>query len=215
MIKAVIYDMDGVIIDSEPLWREAIIFTFNNVGLDFNEDLCRITQGMRLIEVVEYWYDKTPWNGKTVEEVEASLLKKVTELIIEKGTETAGVTSSLNHFKAKGYKIALASSSALSLINTVLSQLNIENEFEVINSAEYLSYGKPHPEIFIKTAEQLKVKPMDCLVIEDSFHGVLAAKAAVMKVIAIPEKKYHNDARFSIADYNIKSLTEIKTLNFD
>lgn len=215
MIKAVIYDMDGVIIDSEPLWREAIIFTFNNVGLDFNEDLCRITQGMRLIEVVEYWYDKTPWNGKTVEEVEASLLKKVTELIIEKGVKMDGVTSSLNHFKAKGYKIALASSSALSLINTVLSQLNIENEFEVVNSAEHLDYGKPHPEIFIKTATQLKVKPMDCLVIEDSFHGVLAAKAAVMKVITIPESKYHNDTRFSIADYNIKSLTEIEQLTFE
>ncbi|MBL4593831.1 MAG: hexitol phosphatase HxpB [Flavobacteriales bacterium] len=215
MIKAVIYDMDGVIIDSEPLWREAIIFTFNNVGLDFNEDKCRITQGMRLIEVVEYWYAKTPWNGKTVEEVEADLLKKVTELIIEKGKEMEGVATSLNHFKAKGYKIALASSSALSLIDTVLKQLNIEDEFEVVNSAEYLDYGKPHPEIFIKTAQHLNVKPMDCLVIEDSFHGVLAAKSAVMKVIAIPEEKYHNDARFSIADYNIKSLTEIEQLTFE
>ena len=215
MIKAVIYDMDGVIIDSEPLWREAIIFTFTRIGLDFNEDKCRITQGMRLYEVVEYWYAKTPWEGLSIKEVEAALLKKVTELIIEKGIEMEGVVTSLNYFKLKGYKIALASSSALSLINIILKQLNIENEFEVVNSAEHLNYGKPHPEIFIKTAQQLNVKPIDCLVIEDSFHGVLAAKAAVMKVIAIPEKEYYTDPRFSIADYNIKSLKEIEHLNFE
>ena len=215
MIKAVIYDMDGVIIDSEPLWREAIIFTFNNVGIAFNEDMCRITQGMRLIEVVEYWYSKKPWEGKTIKEVEADLLKKVTALIIEKGEKMEGVDASIKHFKNKGFKIALASSSALSLINTVLKQLKIEKEFEVINSAEHLAYGKPHPEIFIKTAEQLDVKPTDCLVIEDSFHGVLAAKAAVMKVIAIPEKKYQDDPRFSIADYNLKKLTTVEQMHFE
>ena len=109
----------------------------------------------------------------------------------------------------------LASSSALSLINTVLKQLNIENEFEVVNSAEHLNYGKPYPEIFIKTAQQLNVKPINCLVIEDSFHGVLAAKAAVMNVIAIPEKENHNDLRFEIADYKINSLNEIQHLTFE
>lgn len=170
---------------------------------------------MRLYEVVEYWYVKTPWEGLSIKEVEAVLLNKVTELIIEKGVEMEGVAESLNYFKSKGYKIALASSSALSLINIILKKLDIAGEFEVINSAELLDYGKPHPEIFIKTAKQLNVKPIDCLVIEDSFHGVLAAKAAVMKVIAIPEEKYHNDPRFSIADYNIKSLNEIEQLTFE
>ena len=207
--------MDGVIINSEPLWREAIIYTFKSVGLDFTEDMCRITQGMRLYEVVEYWHHKTPWDGLSVKEVEAALLKKVTDLIIEKGPGLEGVNSSLNYFKSKGYKIALASSSALALITTVLKQLKIEHEFEIINSAEHLNYGKPHPEIFIKTAQQLNVKPINCLVIEDSFHGVLAAKAAVMKVIAIPEEENYNNPKFSIADYNIKSLTEIAQLNFE
>jgi mannitol-1-/sugar-/sorbitol-6-/2-deoxyglucose-6-phosphatase len=215
MIKAVIYDMDGVIIDSEPLWREALIHCFNKVGFDFSQDKCRKTQGMRLIEVVEYWYAEQPWNNKSTIEVEQEILEKITDLIIEKGEQMDGVTSSLNFFRSKGYKIALASSSALSLIKTVLNKLNIVDEFEIINSAEHLDYGKPHPEIFIKTAQQLNVKPTDCLVIEDSFHGVLSGKAAVMKVVAIPEEKYHNDARFSIADYNIKSLTQIENLVFE
>ncbi len=215
MIRAVIYDMDGIIIDSEPLWREALIYCFNKVGFDFSQDKCRITQGMRLIEVVEYWYAQQPWEGKSLEDVEQDILKKVTELISEKGIAMDGVYESLAFFKSKGYKIALASSSATSLIDVVLDKLNIRAEFEVIKSAEFLKFGKPHPEVFIATAEELGVPPINCLVIEDSFHGVLAGKAAVMQVITVPEEKYHNDPRFSIADYNLKSLTELDTINFD
>jgi beta-phosphoglucomutase-like phosphatase (HAD superfamily) len=214
-IKAVIYDMDGVIIDSEPLWREALIHCFNKVGFDFSQDKCRVTQGMRLIEVVQYWYAQQPWEGKTIEAVEQDILTKVTALIAEKGIAMEGVAESIQFFKTKGYKIALASSSASSLINVVLDKLNIRNEFEVVNSAEFLALGKPHPEVFIKTAKELNVAAINCLVIEDSFHGVLAGKAAVMQVIAIPEEKYYNDPRFSIANYNLKSLTELKTINFE
>ncbi len=215
MIKAVIYDMDGVIIDSEPLWREALIHCFNKVGFDFTQDKCRITQGMRLIEVVEYWYAQQPWEGKSIQEVEQDILSKVTALISEKGIAMEGVYESLELFKAKGYKIALASSSASSLINVVLDKLNIKKEFEVVNSAEFLELGKPHPEVFIKTAKELNIPAINCLVIEDSFHGVLAGKSAVMQVIAIPEEKYFNDTRFSIADYNLKSLNEIQDLTFE
>ncbi|PCJ28352.1 MAG: 2-deoxyglucose-6-phosphatase [Flavobacteriales bacterium] len=212
MIKAVIYDMDGVIIDSEPLWREALIHCFNEVGFDFSQDKCRKTQGMRLIEVVEYWYNEQPWSGKSIVDVEQQILQKITELIIEKGRKMKGVAFSIAHFKAKGYKIGLASSSASSLINAALTKLELTNSFDVINSAENLTLGKPHPEIFIKTAKQLNVKPSNCLVIEDSFHGVLAGKAALMKVIAIPDEENKDDIRFSIADYKLDNLTEVENI---
>ena len=214
-IKAVIYDMDGIIIDSEPLWRAALIHCFNKVGFDFTQDKCRVTQGMRLIEVVEYWYAQQPWEGKSIVEVEQDILQKVTALIAEKGTAMDGVYESLELFKGKGYKIALASSSASSLINVVLEKLNIKDAFTIIKSAEFLKFGKPHPEVFIQTAAALKVPAINCLVIEDSFHGVLAGKAALMQVIAIPEEKYLTDPRFSIADYNLKSLKELETIDFD
>lgn len=215
MNKAVIYDMDGVIINSEPLWREALIHCFNKVGFDFTQEKCRTTQGMRLIEVVEYWYSDQPWRGKSIEDVETDILTRVTELIMEKGIAMEGVNKSIALFKNKGYKVALASSSATSLINAVLNKLNLSSAFEIINSAENLAYGKPHPEIFIKTADQLGVKPNDCWVIEDSFHGVLAGKAALMKVIAIPDDEAKNDNRFAIADYTLNSLTEIQSINFE
>lgn len=207
--------MDGVIINSEPLWREALILGFNEVGFDFSQDKCRVTQGMRLMEVVEYWYAEQPWNNKSLEEVEQDILQKVTRLILEKGIAMDGVHESIHYFKSKGYRVALASSSAHSLIDAVLTKLNLNQTFEVVNSAEHLAYGKPHPDIFIRTANELQVIPKNCLVIEDSFHGVLAGKAAMMTVIAIPDEENRGSKKFSIADYDLNSLTEILSLNFE
>ena len=201
--------MDGVIIDSEPLWREALIYSFNKVGFDFSQDKCRITQGMRLIEVVEYWYAEQPWEGPSLEDVEKDILDKVTELILSKGIAMEGVYESLNYFKNKGYRVALASSSASSLIDAVLKKLALTETFEIVNSAEYLPYGKPHPEIFINTAKELGVTPKNCLVIEDSFHGVLAGKAAMMTVVAIPDDEHKGQERFAIANHQLDNLKQI------
>ncbi len=201
--------MDGLIIDSEPLWREAEKITFKTVGLTFTDDMCRETMGMRLAEVVEYWYNKLGWEGKSLQQIETELLETVSQLIIDKGVELEGVEASLVYFKAKGYKIALASSSHMSLIKTVLNKLNITEYFEIINSAEHLEYGKPHPIIFIKTAKDLGVDPVNCLVLEDSFHGLIAAKAALMKTIVVSDKENWDNPNYNIADFNLKSLTQI------
>ncbi len=211
-IKAVIFDMDGVLIDSEPLWRQAEIETFAKVGLSFSNEMCMQTMGMRTSEVIDYWYKLTPWKGKSVKKVEAELLQRVTQLIIEKGNAMIGVGFALNYFKEKGFKIALASSSPMRLIEAVINKLLIKESFEVINSAEFLIFGKPHPEIFIKTAQDLGVHADECLVIEDSFNGVLAAKSAMMKVIAIPDDENVNDNRFVIADHILNDLEQIKEI---
>ncbi|MCD6543586.1 MAG: hexitol phosphatase HxpB [Flavobacteriaceae bacterium] len=209
-IKAIIFDMDGILINSEPLWRQAEIETFAKVGLSFTDAMCMQTMGMRTSEVIEYWYKITPWTGKTVKEVENELLQRVTQLILEEGDAMKGVVFALDYFKEKGLKIALASSSATSLIEAVIDKLQIKKYFEFIESAEYLDFGKPHPEIFIKTANKLGVQASECLVIEDSFNGVLAAKAALMKVIAIPDDESKSDKRFVIAEYILNDLEQIK-----
>jgi len=204
--------MDGVLINSEPLWRQAEIETFAKVGLSFTDEMCMQTMGMRTSEVIEYWYKITPWTGKTRKEVEDELMQRVTQLIIDEGDAMKGVVYSLNYFKEKGLKIALASSSATSLITAVINKLQIKEYFEVIESAEFLDFGKPHPEIFIKTAKKLGVHANECLVIEDSFNGVLAAKSAMMKVVAIPDEESRNEVRFVIADYKLDDLEQIKDI---
>ncbi len=214
-IKAVIYDMDGVLIDSEPLWIQSEIEIFAGLGITLTHEMCAKHMGLRTEEVVELWYELMPWKGKSKEEVNRDILERVTRLILTKGVPLEGVEGSIKHFKTKGLKIALASSSAKSLIDTVIKKLKITEAFEVVNSAEHLEYGKPHPEIFIKTAKDLRLRPRECLVIEDSFNGVLAAKAAKMKVIAIPDKEHRNDKGFVIADHILNSLKEVENINIE
>ena len=85
-IKAVIFDMDGVLIDSEPLWRKAEIETFNELGFDFTDEMCRQTMGMRTKEVIEYWHNVLQWKNKSIDEVTQILLDKIHQSIQERKT---------------------------------------------------------------------------------------------------------------------------------
>lgn len=207
--ELVIFDMDGLLIDSEPYWKIAEKKVFGQLGLDLTDELLRQVMGYRLSEVVVHWYTYKPWPNPNFAQVEADVLASVKELIISEAQAMPGVYKILEHCKQQGYKIALASSSAMELINVVVDKLNIRNYFDVIWSAQYEEYGKPHPAIFLSVAKKLNVEPNKCLVFEDAINGVIAAKAAKMKCIAIPEHAAFNDPRFAIADEKINSLTQV------
>lgn len=207
-IKAVIFDMDGVIIDSEPLWRRAMIQSFNEIGIPFSEEECRLTTGLRFIEVAEYWFTRHRIEHMTVFEFDHKVISHLCELIKAEGKLMQGVEEVLVYLKREGFKIALGTSSSTLLMNTVVDELGIRPYFDTVCSAEHLEFGKPHPEVFINCAKELKVKPVECLVIEDSVNGVIAAKAAQMKVLAVPEDINHNNPKFAIADYKLNSLKE-------
>jgi sugar-phosphatase len=213
MIKAVIFDMDGIIIDSEPLWREAEKQVFKSIGYDFTDEMCKLTMGMRTTEVVEYWYQELKWTDPSIKEVENNILQTVHRLIMDKGEAMNGLYELLSYLKSKNITTALASSSHQFLIDAVVDKLNIKNEFNAIHSAEKLKYGKPHPEIFMQTATALNINPLNCLVIEDSINGVIAAKAALMKVVAIPDEEQKNNPKFLIADYVLENLEAVKALS--
>jgi len=102
--------------------------------------------------------------------------------------------------------MALASSSSMELINTFTGKFSLGRYFDVTYSAGSEEYGKPHPAVYQKTAGLLQVHPSSCLAFEDSFYGLLAAKAALMKAVVVPDPKYSGDTRFSIADLTIKNL---------
>ncbi len=209
MIKAVIYDMDGVLIDSEPLWRKAEIESFSRVNVHLTDEMCRQTMGLRVDEVVEYWFHRFPWENTPHKEIEESIWDNVIKLVREEGTAMSGVKESLEFLKGKGMKLALASTSAMVLINTVIDKLQIRDYFEAIHSAEFEDYGKPHPGVYITTAKKLNLQPQECMAIEDSINGMIAAKAAKMKCIGIPEKDLLTDKRIGIADVVLSSLNEI------
>lgn len=210
MPKAVIFDMDGVIIDSEPLWRRAMIRVFNASGLSFTENDCRITTGMRIDQVISFWNKKAPFtNDEGL--VRTHIEDHLCGLIAAEGKPMKGLQQSLDIVKKEGITLALATSSSYKLLDCVLKVLKIENYFTHIQSAEHLTYGKPHPEVFLKSAEAISVNPNDCLVIEDSLNGIIAAKAAGMKVIGIPDEHNINNQKFCIADLTIHSLLDFTT----
>lgn len=106
--------------------------------------------------------------------------------------------------------MAIASSSSMKIIENVVQKLEIAKYFAVIHSAEFESYGKPHPQVFISTAQKLRVNPEECIVFEDSKYGMIAALAARMKVIVIPEKKDLNASWHTISTMKLKSLSDFK-----
>lgn len=207
--ELVIYDMDGLLIDSEPFWRKAEIKVFSSVGIKLTEDDCKKTTGFRFDEVVEYWYRRQPWQNKTKTQIHDEVLDEMEYAISHHALAMPGVHASLSFFKDRGKRMALTSSSAMRLIKATVKKLDIEDYFELLVSAEHETYGKPHPGVFIRTAETLHAHTDQCLVLEDSLNGVLAAKSARMKCIAVPDKDHFQDPRFSIADLKISSLEEI------
>jgi len=202
--------MDGLLVDSEPYWKIAEKICFGKLGLTLTDELLRQVMGFRLSEVVEHWYNYQPWGEKNFEAVEGDVLETVKQLIIENANALPGVIQTLEFCKNNGYKIALASSSAMSLINVVVDKLNIRHYFDLLVSAEFEPYGKPHPSVFLTTAKKLNVLPTECLVFEDSVNGMIAAKAARMKCIVVPELEKQEELYWQLANFKLVSLEEFK-----
>ncbi len=209
MIRAVIFDMDGVLLDSEPYWQEAQREAFIKVGVDVTDAMCHETMGLRIDEVVAHWFKRFGWHGLSCKEVEEQVIQGVIDRIHAHGELLPGVGRAVGFFRNKDLRIALASSSAVRLINAVIDKFELRNSFDVIHSAEHEAYGKPHPAIYLSTADRLGVDPTSCLAVEDSFNGLIAAKAARMKTVCIPAKHMWDQTKFDIADVKLRSLNDV------
>ncbi len=208
-IQAVIFDMDGVLIDSEPFWRNTEIEIFQTLGIFLTDEMCASTAGMPIRAVVKHWYNKTPWDTSRIDipTLADTITEEVANKVRKQGTALAGVVRTLQLLQNNGIRIALASSSDHYLIHTVIDRLDIRSFFEVVSSGQDVQHGKPHPSIFMLTADLLKIPYTDCCVIEDSINGVIAAKAASMRCIAVPQEEHcYNIEKFAIANSRILNL---------
>lgn len=208
-IQAVIFDMDGLLIDSEPLWQEIESDVFTQVtGTTITPAMTKQTMGRRLDEAITYWHHNYPWESPTKEEVDALILKRIIQAVKEKGEAMPGVYEVIKLFKTKNIPMSIASSSYMELIDAVVDRLGIRKDMKILHSAEHEAFGKPHPAVYITTSQLLGVKPQNCLVFEDAPNGVLAAKAAMMRCIAVPNEHTREDKTFTIADKILTSLEE-------
>ena len=185
MFRAAIFDMDGLLVDSEPGWKQAEREVFGSVGVEITDDMASATAPLTTREVTEYWYRFRPWSGRSLEDVEASVVARVGELIREHPRALPGVRDALEVCADLGWRVALASNSPKTLCRLVLAELGIDGFFHAVVSADDVERGKPDPAIYRHAARLLGFAPRECLVFEDSPGGVRAACAAGMSVIAI------------------------------
>jgi len=208
VIKAIIFDMDGVIIDSEPIHIKLEEELFKSLGVEISED-----EHLTFVGTSSYYMwrkIKERFNlSQSVEELVEVDRKRYLEHVLKTGEiiPIEGITETVKKLFEKEYKLAVASSSPIDVIELVVKKLGIDKCFEVLVSGDYVKNSKPAPDIFLYTADKLKVKPHECVVIEDSYNGVYGAKKAGMKVIGFKNPNSGNQD-LSEADFIISSLGE-------
>lgn len=198
--------MDGLLVDSEPLWRAAEIEVFGGVGLTLTEGDCGLTTGLRLDEVVRFWFDRRPWSGVSLEAVHDRIVEAMAELLVTQSVALPGAVKAVRGVVARGIPVAVATSSPRALIGPALAGIGLTDAFPLTCSAEDEPYGKPHPAVYLRAAERLGVAPTACVAFEDSLNGVIAAKAARMLCVAVPERDHPG---FGVADVRLASLRDL------
>lgn len=209
MFRAAVFDMDGLMIDSEPYWQQAQLEVFLELGVPITAQDTIDTTGIRIDQVVTLYFSRTPWDSMSCQQVCDNILQRVIDLVREHKPVMPGLFQALELCKQQGLKLALASSSPMALIAATVDALELTDAFEATLSAENLRFGKPHPEVYLNACDVLDVSPQNCVALEDSFNGLLAAKAAQMKTIVIPEASVKNQPHFVIADRILASLEEV------
>ncbi len=201
--------MDGVLIDSEPYWQQAERMLWQELGISLSEAQLRQTKGLRSREMVAHWHRIYNMDGRSPDE----LMRKYDEHmlgILRRGIPlNPGVSDLLTRLKNLGMPLALASCSSMEQIETALGRHGILEAFDAVVSAAMDMPGKPHPEGYLESARQLGIAPPACLAIEDSFNGLIAARAALMKVVVMPAAEDAGQLRFGAADLQIGSLEEL------
>ena len=204
--------MDGVLIDSEPLWKESAYEVFKEYNLSIPKEQFATTTGLRVTEFVKYWFEEYKVDSRYCAKAEADIVLKIIDKILANGKPLPGLEHIFNFFIQRNMKIGLASSSPHSVIDVVVDYLGIRNHIDRISSAENLEYGKPHPQVYLNCARDMEVQPSSCLCFEDSFNGLISAKAARMACVIVPAHAEKNDPRWAAADLKITSLMNFNEL---
>lgn len=211
MIRAAIFDLDGLLVDSEPLWRKAEREVFAEVGLELTDDDCRTTIGMRCDAVVAHWYARSPWTGLSTQQVQRQIENRMLTLLRGEGRAMPGVEHALDLLESRKLRLAVASSSTTEHIDAALQRICVAERFAVRCSSMDEEHGKPDPAVYLTASRRLGIAPGHCLAFEDSLLGVEAAHRAGMKVIAVPDADAPIAKGFGHADFVFKSLEELST----
>ncbi len=212
--NTVIFDMDGLLIDSEPLWHQAADEIFKQYGVSLSEEQYKTTTGLRTKEFVQWWFRQFNIGDDELAKAEKKIIELVIAKVEHKGVVMPGVEYIFNFFVQKNFNIGIATSSPQELVDVVVAITGVKNYLHATSSAEHLPFGKPHPQVYLDCAEKLKVHPHQCICFEDSFNGLIAAKAARMKCVIVPHHSQSKDERWGAADLKLSSLQNFGELHY-
>jgi mannitol-1-/sugar-/sorbitol-6-/2-deoxyglucose-6-phosphatase len=213
-IEAVILDMDGILIDSERHWQITERDLFAELGIELTDELLVQTRGLRTEEMVAHWSARFPLDGTDTGTLMELYDRRMVDTMKREVPLMEGARELISMFREMGLPVALATCSSHDHIDAVMERHQLRGLFNQLLSAARNMPGKPHPEVFLRTADSLKVDPTRCLVFEDSFFGMIAAKAARMKVVVMPDKSEFDQERFGAAELKIRSLKDFTLDSF-
>jgi sugar-phosphatase len=198
--------MDGLLIDTEPVWRIAEKQVFAELGVELSQADLLDTTGVTIDELVRAFL---PAGAPALRPAEVA--DRITDLVVDHvrrhGVPMPGVPEAIALFRRSGFRLAIASSSPARLIDAVCARLDLD--IEVRCSALDEQHGKPAPDVYLAAAHRLALGPARCLAVEDSPAGVVAAKEAGMSCLAVPDPLLAGDPRYRRADLVLPSLTEL------
>jgi 16S rRNA pseudouridine516 synthase len=210
--RAVIFDLDGVLADSEPWWNQIDAQLLGEYGVNYRGEYHRDVLGVSYQLAIEFY--KKAFNLSAPTE---DLMHRRGEIATGFFAHHIGlfphVKQVLEELRALKLRLAVATSSVSASARPFLERHQLTTFFEVIVTGDEIERGKPHPDIYLRAAEKLGIPPNKCVVIEDALSGIAAAKAANMRVLALPDRRFVDPRDYEKeSDYVITDLTEIPLL---
>lgn len=215
--RAAVFDMDGVLIDTEPVWRAAEVEVFSNLGIELTDRELMASTGLPIDRTIAEFWRARPWERRrpghpTDAEIARQIEARVVDRVIACGEPMPGVRQAIALMTDLGLHLAIASSSPHTVIEAVCTRLAL-TAIEVRCSAMDEVRGKPAPDVYLTAAQRLGVGPASCIGIEDSPTGVIAVKAAGMRCLAIPDPLLGSHPVYQEADLVLTSLVKLTRLD--
>ena len=213
MIEAVVFDLDGVIVDSEQVWDEVREAYVHETGGTYGDQSARDMMGMSSPEWSRYMAETLAVPG-TPEEINAAIVERMLARYGDAPPLIEGAVAAVRRIAAY-VPLAIASSSNPELIDVVLRSSGLAADFVTAVSSEEVPRGKPSPDVYLEAARRLGADPVRCGAVEDSHNGIRSAKAAGMRVVAVPNPHYPpDDEALALADVVVSSIGELQLEHF-
>lgn len=215
--KAVIFDMDGSLVDSMWIWTEVDRIFMDKYHLVQPDDFYKAIEGLSYTETAQYFVDTFPGMGRTTDQVKKEWQDMTLDLYATKVFPKPGAVQFLEAMKERGVLLGIATSNDRTIAETALDARGLSSYFTSVRTSCEVATGKPAPDVYLKVAEDLQVSPKECLVFEDVPNGILAGKNAGMEVCAVDDlfsRKYDAEKR-RLADYFIHDYHEIRENTYE